>query len=306
MAKVSFASKDASAGGIGVQEGPVEVMQAEVRVHQFPPNRETGEQGDPAPFVVLSFARLDPTSGERLDEDAIEEMFGIGKLEKFHPGNASSADDDDPEDAGDELDTTGNCIYAVTDGARLNKNCKWIRMSTSLEEQGFKPEVLGNGFMPDLVGLKMVVKTVTLPKMANSTSKREPTALICEKVIQFPYEKKAKGAAGKAAPAAKPAPGKAAPAAAKPAAKPAAAAEESSDDMAVTILKAIVEANSGKELELRKIVNAAQVRLMREKVAPKNHKPILDQLKDLAWLAEQAEALESFAVDAEGGTIVIS
>ncbi|HEX6825453.1 MAG TPA: hypothetical protein VF077_03970 [Nitrospiraceae bacterium] len=305
MPKVSLSSKDAVAGGLGVQEGLVEIVTAEVRVHQFPPNSKTGQQQDPGAFVVLGMQRLEPTSGERMDEDPIDEFFGIGKLEKFHPGMADSAQDEEPEDQGDELDTAGNCIYAVDDNAKLNKNCKWIRMALSMEECGFKQEVLSIGFMPDLVGTKMIVKTIAIPKMPNSTSEREPTALVCEKIVKFPYEKK--GGKGPAVVPAKQA-GKAAPG--KAAGKPAAAAAASNgdgdvDELSLKVLGGLLEANSGKTLEMKKFINAAQVKLMRDKIPAKAHKGILEQLKDTEWLAAQAESLESFAYDEDNAALII-
>lgn len=286
MPKVSSAAKDAIEVSLGIQEGTIEVIGAIVKVHQYPPSKATGQQGDPFPCVQLKVARLDD-KGARLDEDPITEEFGIGKLEKFHPGKADSATDNDPEDVGNELDAEGNCIYAVDDSAKLNKRCKWVLFTASLEAKGFKSEVLANGFMPDLVGLKCHVHSEVQPRFPGSTATKDPTALVVDKVLQFPYEKK-----GKAAPAAAPvkAAAKAAPAAAATAPAPAAPAASSNgsgdaESIALTTLADVATEMAGKsDVERKKLQTAFQTKLMRKGIPVKLHKPALDLVKDDEWL----------------------
>lgn len=274
MPKASSAFRDAVEVSLGIQEGNVEVIGAVVRVHQYPPNKKTGEQGDPFPCVQLEFARLDDDFN-RLDEDPVKVEYGIGKLDRFHPGIAKGPNDDDPEDAGDEVDTEGNCIYVSDPGSRLNRKCKWMVFVQHLEQAGFKPEILGNGYMPDLVGLKGHVKTITLPKIAGSD--KEPTVLVFDRIVQFPYEKRTKKSA-----------------------------EDKGDDVEAVAREAIAKImaeKAGQELDWKKFQVLFQTTLMRNRVPNKLHRPALDLLKNNEnWLFKVADEL-GFLVDPELATI---
>jgi len=127
--------------------------------------------------------------------------------------------------------------------------------------------------------------------------------LVCDKIIKFPYEKGNAKASAKPA-AAKVAPGKAV-AKAAPATKAAAESNGGGGDMAQEVLTKIIAANSGKELAMRKMVNDAQVQMIRGKVAPKDQKGVLDQFRDAEWLIAMAEAMETFVVDTDTNTVTV-
>lgn len=320
MPKVSFAKKDAIEVSLGIQEGFIEVIGAITKMHQYPPNKKSGEQSGPFCCVQLEVARLDD-KGVRLDDTSIFQEFTVGGNDrnnpgqfKFHPGKAESGADEDPEDMGTEVDVEGNCLFAE-EGSKLNKQSKWIRFTDSLEEKGFKSDVLANGYMPDLIGLKCHVHTITLPKMPNSTSEKENTAIVADKVLQFPYDvKKGKAAAGKAATAAaasKPGPK------IVPAAAPVAAPAGVSDDPEVIALEKLTALvndaeYSGKDgVERKKIQTVVQTKLMRERVNTKLHKPVMDLIKNDEWLTnktmedEDSPIYGRIVVDFEAGTASI-
>lgn len=313
MAKASFSAKDAVAVNLGIQEGNVEIVAAICKIHQYPPNKNTGEQGEPFPCVQIEFQQYD-SKWNKMDEEPVKMEFGIGKMDKFHPGLATGPDDDEPADQGDEVDVEGNCIAVVSDGAKLNKKSKWIILTTSMEEKGFKPEVLGNGYLPDLVGTRGHVKSIAQERMPNSTAKNDPTALVFDRIDVFPYEAKSKKPA---APAGKPATKSAAPAAkptGKPATPPPPAANTSSasgsDDDEVTARSVIAEVQaemSGEEpvtLEIKALKSKTTAKLMRNKIAVNRHKGINALIGDPAWLEEQANAEAGFYFDAEAGTVI--
>jgi hypothetical protein len=284
MPKVSMSAKDAVDVSFGIQEGTVEITKCVTKVHQFPPNKQTGDQGDPFPCVQLTVVRCD-SDGKRISEDEITEELGVGKLEKFHPGKADSADDESPEDLGTEVETEGNCIYAVGEGDHFAKTCKWIRFAESLEAKGFKSEVLGRGFMPDMVGMVLKVKTDTLPRTPGYTGKKDPTALVAEKILVFPYDKKK----GKGAPAKGSSSGSGS-STSKTESKSESKPESKGDDAESVALKYLAEVAAeyaGKDgIERKKLQTAVQTRLMRNKVPAKSHPDILGKVKDDEWLTK--------------------
>lgn len=293
MGKASFGSKDAVLVSLGVEAGNVEIVAAISKVHQYPPNKGTGEQGEPFFCVQLEFQQYSD-KWVKSDDAPIPMEFGAGKLDKFHPGLATSAEDEEPTDQGDELNVEGNCIAVIQDGAKLNKKCKWIMLTSSLEAFGFKPEILGNGYLPDLIGTRGHVKTIPLERMPNSTAKNDPTALVFDRIDVFPYEK-AKGATK--APAKAPAK-TVAPAKAGSPAPAASSTEVSSDDetVAVQMLSEVMKEQAGQSLETKVLKSKVTAKLMRAKVPVNRHKGITSLVGDPAWLEEKAGEME-FAFD---------
>lgn len=293
MAKASFLINDAAASNFGIKEGNVEIVGAITKVHQYPPNRQTGVASDPFPCVQLEMRQFDK-DWSPLGDDTTKMEFSVGKIEKFHPGNAVSAEDQDPEDVGVEVDVEGNCIVLAEDGARFSKQCAWIRFTDTLEQRGFKPEVLGNGFVPELIGTRMHVTTIELPRMPNSTKKEAPTALVCTKIEVFPYDKKTKVAV-------KPVAGK--PVVKSTAATPAAAktapvkATDTNEDIALSTFIAIATENPGEQVALKVIKSKAVAKLMRNKVPVTQHKSISTLITDHAWLEAICDA-QGYSFDA--------
>lgn len=286
MPKASFAKKDTVKGGLNFEEGWFEIVEASSIVHEFPPSKETGETFGPGCNVRLMLQRTD-ADGHATVDDPIEEFFSCGNLEEFHPGKASGADDDDPDDQGDELGAEGNSIVSVN-GKKMSQSSKWIRFVNSLEAKGFSAEVLANGYLPDLVGTRGFATTIELPKGRNYTGKNPPKALIVDKLTVKPYEKAKKGAA-KAVTAAS---GKTA---AKPNSKAPAADENGDAELsakAIEMLQAVAVAAPGSTLT-QKQISAKLVSVMaKNRVPAAEHKKIQDLVKDAGWLEEQCTALE--------------
>lgn len=305
MARVSFAVADAdNSSGFGIQEGHIEIIGAITKVHQYPPNKNSGDQGEAFPCVQLEFAKTDK-DGNRTDEDTVKQEFGVGKLTKFHPGMANGSDDQDPTDQGDEVDTEGNCLFAIDENSKLHKTSKWMILVDSMEAKGFKSEVFANGYMPDLIGLKGHLVSVPGTLFPGSTSKKAPVNLIFDQITVFPYDKKKaapKAAAKPAAAAGKPA------AAAKPNPAPAPAPSTPAggdvESIATGILQEFMAELAGQDATPRtKIQSSAATKLMRNKVAVKDHKPVVTLIKDTEWLTKKAEEL-GFAFDEDAGMLM--
>jgi hypothetical protein len=305
MPKVSLASKDAYETKLGIQEGAVEIVSARTEVFQFPPNKESGEQSNPFLAAILGLAKLDD-NGTRLDEDISEKILRIEKdLTKMRPGMASSRTDPDPADEGDELGTIGNCIYTES-GAKINNKSQYSVFSKSLEDCGFKTDILSEGFFDDLIGLKGHVKTVAGEK-ATSRDGREFQAnyMVFDKIWLFPYEAAVKGKAAAKTTAAKgkanglavvPAP--AAATAAAPAAAPTplatadalAESDDAADLVATQLLSELTNELTGESRDVKKVFSMAYSRLMKIKDRDRKlDKTVGELLKDENWISAKAE-----------------
>jgi hypothetical protein len=200
----------------------------------------------------------------------------------MRPGHAEGRDDDDPTDLGDELDTTGNCIFTEA-GAKININSAWMVFAKSLEQRGFKAELLGQGYLPDLVGTCGHAMQQKGEKRTIDGRDVEPSYLIVDKLTVKPYEAKAgKKPAGKAE--------------AKPngAVKGAKAAEstEEAEVVAATIVAELSQDLKGKTRDRSKFFAMGFSRLIKDDSRNKSlDKPVQAFLRDDKWLAGQAEVL---------------
>jgi len=306
MPKASFASRDAYEPKLGFQEGNFEVVSACTKVFQYPPNKESGEQFPPFLCAMLMMAKTDE-QGNRLDDEPQEKILRIEKdLEKMRPGRADSRDDAEPEDLGAELDTEGNTVFCE-EGQKINVNSAFIVFTKSLEEKGFKSEILGAGFLPDLVGTKGHGKTEKGTKRSIGGRDVEPAYFIVDRLLVRPYEKSASGKKpmGKAGARETAAAAVATPAkAGKPngsagaAAPPVTAASDDADAVATALLVELSSELAGETREAKKLFAMAYSRLVKDKARDKKlDKPVSDLLKDEDWLAVKAAELELYQIE---------
>jgi uncharacterized protein YozE (UPF0346 family) len=274
MPKVSFATKDAVEGGSIFQEGDVEITHAACLAHQFQASR-SGRQAPPSCDVVLTMLRTDQT--ETPFDEPVMKYYSLGtnSLDRYHPGEAKGRDDQNPRDLGADMDTVGNCIYAV-DGSPLNKGCKWMKLVASLEKCGFNPEILAAGYLPDLVGLRghVVTEVIKLGRQLEK-SERDPTVLVFDKVTQFPYMAKGKAAAAKA----------------PVQATDNGAGFEAAVDAAMQAMAQLTVQYAGqKSVDLRKVQAAYLTKLVHQ--PPEIQRQARDLFKDRNWLEGQADISE--------------
>jgi hypothetical protein len=263
--------------------------------------------------IKVSVQRLG-RDGKPTDDEPVDEFLPCGPITKFHPANAKSAEDQDPEDAGDEVGVEGNCILAI-EGAHIDRKAKLWVFGSSAQEKGLRPALL-DGYAPHLVDLDADFAQQVMPKGDGFTGKRDPTCLIVKKEGNIynlaEINKRVGGGAGTGTgkPAPVPVTGKpSAPAAAKPTP---AAASTNGDNSAETDMLAIqlFAALPGKK-ELTLTTAKVASRLMTVMVS---HKPSLTpvQIRDVqkvtgqpGWIAEQAEA-SGWAVEGENVTIPVA
>ena len=281
MPKASLATKDAYEMKGGFQEGWGEVVDAKSGVVQYNASKKTGIQLAPFLGLVISIQKTDE-HGKPTGDEPVEEMLKLhGNLTEMRPGKINGRDDNDPEDVDENgtLGSEGNCIFVAQDGIKINKNNKGMIFIKSLEEHGFKPEILGAGYFPDLIGLRAHFKTIVGQKI--SADGGDPTYLVVDKISQYPYEKKA-AAKGKTAPAAKTA------AKINGAVGIATVADSNSDDSkARELLTLIATEQSGNTMPVQKLNVIAFQKIAKDKtIEVSDRKKIQELVKNVEWLSE--------------------
>lgn len=305
MPKVGFSAEQQVISSLNFGEGWGEVVEASAKVHQFPPAKKgdrAGIQSEPQTVVRLMIHRTD-ADGKKSTDDPVEELFGCGSLEHFHPGVIDGPEDQEPEDKGTALETEGNCIWFDGSSKGMNSKSKWAVFTgdqkigneqVGLTAKAFKPSVLAAGYLPDMVGLRAYFKTVDVP--SNSGGYK---CLVADKITRFPYEaksstKKTEVAKGGAAPGSAPVNGKASAAAT-------AAAQSADDDgtidaISTQILVAMATKLAGTALPKAKIpsklITFLGAGVGQGPIPPKQHKPIQDKFKNVEWLTEKCGEMD--------------
>ncbi len=324
MPRIGFTPEELSTGGSSFDfgEGRGKIISAVVSNHEIPgyPPASCGYK--------LSIQRLDanwkPTSDEPVDQfigagPAGEQQYesgGVG-IAKFHPGRASSSDDDfggkepwgDPKvDCGEEDEAEGNVLIVNPDWAKgPDKKSKIGIFGASLIEHGVKKGLL-NGFAPNLVGLEAHFTSFMMEKPRNSKAKNDPTCMIVGKggqvnggetkdlIHKYP-DAQTKGAttkttsiaAGKPASKANGAPAPApVEAESEPETAPVTAAGGEAADIAEQILTAIKVSGKGQTISKTKLLTRVKTRFAQDRVDVKLHKPI-EALFNSDWLAQRAD-----------------
>lgn len=281
MPKVSNAPTDALETQMGIQAGNVEILAAVCKVHQYPENKKTHNQSAPFTCGALQLQKLDDDMDPLEDSEPEWAYYALGKdsLEKYHPGNIDSRDDNDPTDEGDDVDTEGNTINSVN-GDQLNKKCKWMALMASMEKCGMKPEILKGGYMPDFVGIKGHVYTIKMDKIEDS--KEPPTVLVFDKITVFPGKSKGKEKE-KVKPADKKTDKKTEKGAEKKE-KADAGGDEETSDKGKEILVALAGKFSGTSCPVKKLKTLAHTEMIKDKTPGTMAKAVL-ALFDTDWLS---------------------
>jgi len=156
MARASSNPDKAVQGGGGIEPGNYEVTAACFKNHKT-------EFKATHLALSLSLAVLDNDGKAVRGAEPVELFLGYGNNigDKFHPGKASNADDDDPKDLGSDEGTEGNTIYAVNPSDTFNKSAGALVFLESLCKLGFPKSILDRSYAPDFVGLKAYVASAT-------------------------------------------------------------------------------------------------------------------------------------------------
>jgi hypothetical protein len=200
MPKASLLTKDFVETGLGFGEGWGVIREAKCIAYQFPPSKDTGKSfSGPECHVELAIERSDEKG--KGTGDITSDKLKVGDLESFRPGLLKSPDDAEPKDLGDSerLDTyadwgAGNSIFS-TGEQKMNRKSKFPVFMTSLQECGFKPEVLARCYLPDMVGTVAHFTQNTVKqdgkKDRDGRAMKDYQCLIVDKITVYPYEGKA-------------------------------------------------------------------------------------------------------------------
>lgn len=339
----SVAEQTAGGSGFRIDDGNVEVVAAKHVIDQVQTN-------PPRVCLALTVRYWTPKWDSLDNREEVTENLSCGPVyakdgsRKFGIGLADSADDADPEleiggakDAGEEVETEGNCLLSAT-GAGPDKKSKMSIFSMSLEEHGF-PAALNNGYAGNYIGLKLHVSRLKLERGENYTGKEDPTALICGlngqvaggSIMQMPGQepKYAKGktpmkAANKGAAADT---GRTVPAATPRAAQKSAVAgtdshgssgqgsssHESSDiaDNTRFALAKVGETRPGQSMSLTKLATIVQTTAlpqMMKDIPLTQHKQILANIKSAGWMGIMVNdgLLPGWVIDGDGANTTVT
>jgi hypothetical protein len=171
----------------------VEILETKAIVHQYPPNKETGEQQPPACYVLVTFQQLD-RDGEP-EGEPVDQYYKFAKTSQCLPMNE---DGDGPTE--DEVGAEGTAFWAFEDSWKINEKTAWSVFVKEAEKRGFKSEVLRGGALDVFEGT--VGEIMNLTSKGNIDGKDTSWSVPVFKTITgFPYEKKG-GKKSKAKPAA--------------------------------------------------------------------------------------------------------
>lgn len=291
----------------GALAGKFEIISSAFKVHQAN-QREGQESRNPTCAQVFKIHPI-TDDGDRIeDATELELVLALGgkSLTSFHPGNAESADDAEPEDLGDEVGTEGNSIYSAN-GALPNAAASYSIFNRSLAHKGFDKKKIADCYAPHYVGLKFELATVTPDKLeAFGSKKREidPKVAFTYKVVQAIIEHpKAPGAGKKKATAAAVPAGKSGATAPTAASSGDAGSGSSGGDDAEAVAMAVLGEVAAKLAGQQKKMNGVKTFWLANygKNDPKLQKAARDLVNNPSWLTAQLEALDA-AVDGEAVT----
>lgn len=264
--------------------------------------------GGRANILVLSWSitRLDEETGQPQTDANGDEMteelhfsFGGSSLSFAHPGQARTPEDDDIDDLGFELNTEGPTIFPIPTPKpfQLNPKSGISKLFVSLRLAGFKEEYLDREWAPDYVGSMFFMKSVLGEgklKDEKTGQERDWSYKVVDRTLKASYEIKPGDKPGKAAGAA----------GAKSSAASAAANGKNAE--AEEKLQPILEAISTEKAGETMTGNALVLRVSKalqanKKIDVKQHVPIVNLLRDVAWLKKHAGDYDmTVTVDDEG------
>ena len=175
-----------------------EIVAAKSQYVQWQPKKGSSEQKAPLTSVVLSLQELGADGshvGEPIDKELVVQWGPQdGSMIVVRPGNAPDRATD-PEDTRDEngnlvLGTEGNTLF-IDEGRQYSSNSSYINFVRSCKLAGFKPEIIDQAYLQDLVGLQAEFELV--PGKANKSGTAY-NDFVVSSISKYPYEKAAKTA----------------------------------------------------------------------------------------------------------------
>jgi hypothetical protein len=201
--------------------------------------------------------------------------FGGKCLPFVHPGNAQSAEDDEPEDLGTAVGTEGNTIYLNASDWRPNEKSGLMTLTRSLTAQSIKTDYLNRCWAPDWNGCVFDMRTQV---SGDSKDGRSFNYKVVAKVLVGPG--KSKG--GKSSANGKP--------------------DEAGVELA-KILNLLSQELDGQAITRKAFLNRVRGSMDVLKIDAKLLVPVLSLAKDDKWLGAHAETLD-YSLDPANNTII--
>lgn len=266
------------------KEGLVRIDSNSYKVHK-PKDPTTGEPPIPATKWSWMVTRLDenqqPVVDEH-DEPVTEELlfsFGTKSLPFCHPGQATSPDDDEPEDAGTEVEAEGNTIYLVAADWKPNEKSSIIMLTRSMTKNMVKSDYINRCWTPDWNGCVFELKSVEGGK---GNDGRTFNYKVVTRVLQGPGSSSGAKKGGSAA---------------SSNGKP-----DNAEAVLAPILNSLSENLDGQALTRKAFQNRVREALEAKKVDSKLMVPVLSLCKDDKWLQDHGDTFDFF-VDPIANTI---
>ncbi len=282
MPRVSYHPDDSYRGGYDVPEGLAEITGAKALIHQFPPNKETGEQQDAMTKAAIEFQPLDKDGHP--DGDVVEQLYKFGKTSQVLPENE---DGDGPVE--NETGAEGPAFWADEDWKPNNKT-QWMVFSERLIKCGFNEGRVRGGDLSELVGTVGEIKHEQMTGNIGGMDTKWSVSVF-KTISQFPYDSK-KSAKSKT---------KAKSSATTTADTDADKDSDSGDaggggsdavdvdEKATEVLMQVIRAQDKKTVSIAAVRRDMMGVLMDEKMKMPQIKPITKKLDDEAFMAEAGE-----------------
>lgn len=154
MPRASLNPDKAKSGG-GIESGNYEVIAAKCA-------NIKSDYKPVQPAMVFTVRTLDKNGAAIPDMEDVELNLAFGETsgKNFSPGLGKSITDADPQDMGKEVDAEGNTVYCE-EGAQFNSSSGALVFLKSLSKHGFPQDILDACWMPNFVGLKFMLQTLT-------------------------------------------------------------------------------------------------------------------------------------------------
>lgn len=280
--------------GGGFKEGMVRIDKSVFVVHKAPdPENPPKDYVARAPVCALkwSITRLDEDLDPITDDDggAITEVatFSLGgkSLVQVHPGNASSAEDEEVEDQGDKVGAEGNTLFLIAPNFQLHPKSGAAHLFASLKAKDYSEEYLDRVWAPDFEGMVCFMKNVPDTDVmitGNDGKERATPFKVVEKIVVFPY--KSKGKTDKAA-------------------KGGGEKVDSEVEGVLSgILQKLSEELDGQQVSKKALANRVSSAIQKAKVQSKQQIAVLDLLKNESWLKKNS-GLFDITLNADGSVV---
>ncbi len=299
---------NASESSGGFKEGIVRIDSASFKVYQG----KAGEgEASRSPVLVLSWqvTRLDEDSEPLTDGDGnpvVEEIiFSLGgkSLQHAHPGQADSYEDiENVIDLGVAINTEGPTLFVTNPTWRPDKKSALVNLQDSLRLKGMRPELLDRIWAPDFNGSSVYLKAVPsgqqIERMNPNTGRLEAQTFnykVVDSIKSGLTTMPAKLAAVKKT---------------KQSATATAANGKDADPAEVEsrlkpIMDKIGEANAGKSMSKKSLAATVNRMLGEAGVPPLLVMPIMDKVREDAWLTANAAKFD-YTFDAAANQVAFA